>query len=403
MRIALILEVPPQTGGGFQQSLTTISAARLLPGHEIEVLTTLPSGIALMRDRSIPCRKLRYPLLHRRIDRLMTTEPALRDMSRKVRKAIGITTLTYIDSLLKANAFDLTIFLGPSPLSIGMLESPFFASVWDLAHREHPEFPEVRGSFVERERILIGSLARAVRVIVNCESLGQQLSRHYGVEPTRLLQLPFLPSIDTSGPATAEDVQRVRQSYGLAEDYVFYPAQFWAHKNHVYLLQGLRALEERHGVRMHAAFAGTDAGNLGHVQQMAQALGLSDRTHFLGFVPGSDLAALYTGASALVMPSYFGPTNIPPLEAFATGCPVIYSDLPDFRNDLGTAALYCDLASAGSLAEQLAQLLRSEETRRALARAGTAFLQRASISTYVDRLGEAIAEFAYIRARWTDR
>ena len=48
---------------------------------------------------------------------------------------------------------------------------------------------------------------------------------------------------------------------------------------------------------------------------------------------------LYTEALALVMPTYFGPTNLPPLEAFQTGTPVLYSDLPGMREQVGDAAI----------------------------------------------------------------
>ena len=43
--------------------------------------------------------------------------------------------------------------------------------------------------------------------------------------------------------------------------------------------------------------------------------------HLLGELPGEDVAPLYAGAVALVMPTFFGPTNIPVLEAWAVGCP----------------------------------------------------------------------------------
>ena len=55
------------------------------------------------------------------------------------------------------------------------------------------------------------------------------------------------------------------------------------------------------------------------------------------------MASLYKESIALVMPSYFGPTNIPPLEAFNLGVPVLYSDLPGLKDQVGDAALLLDL------------------------------------------------------------
>jgi hypothetical protein len=53
----------------------------------------------------------------------------------------------------------------------------------------------------------------------------------------------------------------------------------------------------------------------------------------------SHVPALYEGAIALVMPSYGGPTNFPPLEAVVLCCPVVCCDLPGCREQMRDAAL----------------------------------------------------------------
>ncbi|MGO7536936.1 glycosyltransferase, partial [Rhizobium leguminosarum] len=60
---------------------------------------------------------------------------------------------------------------------------------------------------------------------------------------------------------------------------------------------------------------------------MASELGLSQAVHFVGYVPDSDLAGFYRRARGFVMPTFFGPTNIPPLEAMVCGCPACYTCL----------------------------------------------------------------------------
>jgi glycosyltransferase involved in cell wall biosynthesis len=54
------------------------------------------------------------------------------------------------------------------------------------------------------------------------------------------------------------------------------------------------------------------------------------------------MAALYRSARGLIMPTFFGPTNIPPLEAFATGCPAAVSNIYDMPAQVGDAALLFD-------------------------------------------------------------
>ena len=115
---------------------------------------------------------------------------------------------------------------------------------------------------------------------------------------------------------------------------------------------------------------------------------------FLGLVPDEDVSALYEGALALVMPSYCGPTNIPPLEAVTLGCPVIYSDLPEFREQMRDAALYCNLGDSSRLADQLEALIQAPELIAHLEKAGL----RASCRNRKDRLRRTIgARFRQLR------
>lgn len=76
------------------------------------------------------------------------------------------------------------------------------------------------------------------------------------------------------------------------------------------------------------------------VVRQVQGLGLGDDVIFLGYVPDEDMPELYRRARALVMPTYYGPTNIPPLEAFAVGCPVAISGIYAMPEQAGGAALH---------------------------------------------------------------
>ena len=76
-------------------------------------------------------------------------------------------------------------------------------------------------------------------------------------------------------------------------------------------MEGLKRLEELHGHKLGAVFSGGDKGNLEFVKKKAEELGLSDRVRFAGFVPEDQMPYLYRQSVALVMPTYFGPTNLP--------------------------------------------------------------------------------------------
>jgi glycosyltransferase involved in cell wall biosynthesis len=76
----------------------------------------------------------------------------------------------------------------------------------------------------------------------------------------------------------------------------------------------------------------------------------------MGYVPNDDLPEFYKRARALVMPTFFGPTNIPPLEAFALGCPVAVSNIYGISEQVGDAALLFDPKSVGEIAAAIKSL-----------------------------------------------
>ena len=128
----------------------------------------------------------------------------------------------------------------------------------------------------------------------------------------------------------------------------------------------MRKLLDNHGLAMPAVFVGSDKGNLNHIKQMTNELGLARQVHFLGFVSQSDLISLYRNALALTYVSFCGPENLPPLEAFALGCPVVASEVPGAREQLGDAALLVDPCSPEEIGDAIKALHDDPNEARAL-------------------------------------
>ena len=173
---------------------------------------------------------------------------------------------------------------------------------------------------------------------------------------------------------TEDEVASILNKYSIPNQYIFYPAQFWAHKNHINLLKALILLHQNYHINLDLVFTGSDQGNLEYIKNTVQNLQLNEKVHFLGFVPHDDLIGLYVGAFALTYVTYFGPENLPPLEAFAYGCPVIASAYAGAKEQLGDAALMVN----GSKPEEIAlavkkvnddPYLREKLVRKGLVRA----------------------------------
>ena len=185
-----------------------------------------------------------------------------------------------------------------------------------------------------------------------------------------VLSLSPAPGTRLSNNAYQANFVDIKHKYRINGDYIYYPAQFWAHKNHVYILKAMALLKKKHDTELYAVFSGSDNGNLDYVLAVAESLGIKHLVKYVGFVPNEEIPYLYRQSLALVMPTYFGPTNLPPLEAFQLGVPVVYSDLPGLREQVGGAALLVDLSNPQSLVNQLLSLLHQPKLRDQLIEKG---------------------------------
>jgi glycosyltransferase involved in cell wall biosynthesis len=358
LRVGVVIGDAVSQGGAFVQS---VNIAHMLRPQGREPYTV--EYIAVDRADPESLRNLGIEVgisrgdAARLLERLLRRLPWLMHFARAI---YGMFRLGGLDRLAAKRKLDLLIFTAPSRQIMNLKTTPFVCTVWDLGHREHPEFPELagRGSYHWREGMYRNALPRASAVIVDSAATAMKLERYYGIDQDRSIVVAYdvVPEL-TDTPALPEILNSLRSKHGIQGPFVFYPAQFWAHKNHVYILEALLLLKRQFGLEITAVFSGSDQGNFHFVRALAEQMGLAQQIKFVGFLSIPEIAQLYREALALVMPTYLGPTNIPPLEAQALGCPVIYSDLPGFRDFLGPNALYCDLTDPASLSQYIKSLL----------------------------------------------
>jgi glycosyltransferase involved in cell wall biosynthesis len=257
---------------------------------------------------------------------------------------------------------------------------PYVTIVWDLQHRLQPLFPEVSAGreWASREREYTVRLRRAAAVIAGTEAGRREIAAFYQVPEERIHVLPHpTPRWALEAPPSAPDALG---RFSLSPGYALFPAQLWPHKNHANLLLALARLRAQ-GLQIPLVLVGSDRGNGAFVRARIRDLGLEDQVRMLGFVTVEELVALYRGASCLAFPSLFGPGNLPPLEAFALGCPVLAADVAGTREQLGDAAVVVDGTSPEAIADGLRRLRTDEALRATLVARGR---ERARLTTGVE-------------------
>jgi glycosyltransferase involved in cell wall biosynthesis len=370
VRLAVLLEQAPGAGGGYHQSMNAALAISRLAGSLCEPVFVSTSGrnAPALGAVGIHPEHLRFSFMDRLLLRLrrLAATPAL---ARFARRLLGANPL---DRYLARLGVELVYFTSPSPLALSLDQLPYIFTVWDLSHRDDVEFPEIRADreFEHRERLFRAATTKAVAVIVDSNAGAAGLAARYGVDSHRISVQPFSPApgLVTDGPEPSVQSLESGTPHQFGEPYVLYPAQFWAHKNHAYIVRGLERLAADYDTHIRAIFPGGDKGNRKFVRDLAAELGVGDRIVFPGMVSDSELRQLYRDAFCVVMPTYFGPTNMPPLEAFLLGAPLLYSS--HLAEQVGDAALLLDLDDPGDLARKLQSLIEDPDQRQMLIERG---------------------------------
>ena len=401
IRLGVIFDQQVKSGGGYQQALSSALLTQKLPKELVDVVffTLFEENVSILATYGIKAEVINLSFFEkiRNKFRDKITNKYFFDLIKKIEE------YSPFEKKLNEYKIDLVYFLSPICFQQSLEKLNYITTLWDLCHRDNPEFPEVRLSreLEYRDDNFKKILSRASAIIVDSD-LGKMNAAHrYGIDLERIHILPFQPAEATRSKTDLITSQKLKINEKFKVDkYVFYPAQFWAHKNHVYLLEGLFILEQKYGLKISAIFSGDDKGNKKYVENHAKKLKLEDRIHFVGFVKNEEIVELYKQSIALVMPSYFGPTNLPPLEAFQLGVPVLYSDQPGLRDQVGDAALLMDLKDPNSMALHLKQLIENEQLREQLIKLGYVRLKHFDSYDRVEILKNIIQDFRWRRFCW---
>jgi glycosyltransferase involved in cell wall biosynthesis len=401
IRLAIIFDQEIRFGGGYQQAINAAMLVKSLPRELAEVVffTTSERNLESLSQHGIDAIFLKISYFSK-ILRYLKRSLLLLELSNVI-KYLGLTGS--IEKILTRYHIDLVYFLSPSPLARDLEKTNFIATIWDLCHRDNPEFPEIREGyqFEKREAVYKHILPKATAILVDSYEGKVNVVRRYCIDDERVYVMPFQAMASVRDHAIADGLDiDISKIYSIDIPYIFYPAQFWPHKNHVYILDGLKELESSYGLTVGAIFSGGDQGNLRYVKDYAKMLGISSRVRFAGFVPNEEIPALYKKSLALVMPTYFGPTNLPPIEAFELGVPVLYSDLPGLRDQVGDAALLMNLNDPGSMALHLSILIKDVNLRKNLVMRGRARLNDFQESKQIELLLGILESFRQKRQCW---
>jgi alpha-1,3-rhamnosyl/mannosyltransferase len=247
-------------------------------------------------------------------------------------------------------------------------------TVHDLSVFHFPDTHPVE-RVVEFERRFLKSLARATHIITDTETIRRELIEMFGVRPETVTAVPLGVSDRFRPRNHGREGSATLSRYGLASSrYGLCVSTLEPRKKISELLLAWEQLPKSTRERFPLVLAGGTGWRndtlVGHIDRAADEGWL----RYLGFVDEDDLPALYSGAALFIYPSSYEGFGLPPVEAMASGVPLMVSDRSCLPEVCGEAARYVDPDDASAFSLAIRECLSDEEwrtrsTERGLARA----------------------------------
>lgn len=268
-----------------------------------------------------------------------------------------------------------TLFHAPHYVLPPLTPCRALVTIHDCIHLRFPQYLPNRLAYAYARAQLWSATRRARRVLTVSHASKQDIVRFFDVPETKVTVIPN--AIDERfhrTPADA-DLVRVRERYQLPERFIMYAGNVKPHKNLERLIDAFVAVRRRGFGDLGLLLTGNEVSRYAILRRAVHRHNLRKHVRFLGYQTVETLAVLYRLADVFVFPSLYEGFGLSPLEAIASGTPVVASNVSSLPEVLGDAAVLIDPREADSIADGITRALgddalRADLRRKGLARAG---------------------------------
>lgn len=240
------------------------------------------------------------------------------------------------------------------------LDTPTVLSPHDIQHLHLPRFFSSE-ELDSRERLTYASCKWATRIVTQSEFVKNDLIQHFGLAPGKIRVVQLAADEIFHTPVTAAALQQVRGDYLLPDRFIYYPAQLWPHKNHVTLIRVLAAMRRNDHLDIPVVLTGSRQDGYEAIVKEISEHGLSGQVVYLDAIPFGKLPLIYRLSRGVIVPSLHEGSSFPVLEAFATGTPVIASNIPPMRELIQDPEFLFDPTNEKEMAEKLRSVWCDDE------------------------------------------
>ena len=210
------------------------------------------------------------------------------------------------------------------------------------------------------------SCLNATRIIAISQGTKRDLVEHLKIDPDKIDVVYEAAPRRYRPLQDPKKIEMIKTKYNISRPFFLYVGQWRQHKNLVRLIRAFVILRHRYNIDYQLVLAGKTDPLAPEVPALIKQLNLQDMVIMTGYVADSDLPYFYAEAEAFVFPPLYEGFGIPPLEAMASGTPVLSSNASVMPEILGDAALYFDPADIEDMAQAMYKLATTFHLKKEL-------------------------------------
>ena len=243
-------------------------------------------------------------------------------------------------------------------------------TIHDCIHLMFPQYLPNKAAYAYARASMWTAVKRSNRILTVSEASKRDILHFFNVAPEKIV-VAYNAIDDHFWLTPPEDeVARVTERYQLDHQFVLYVGNIKPHKNLVRLIEAFAALRRGGHDELKLLIIGDEISKLPALRRAVHRHKLHKHVRFLGYVSDGTLRILYRLASVFVFPSLYEGFGLPPLEAMASGTPVVTSNQSSLPEVAGDAAVLVDPYDVTSIEDGMRRVLTDAALAADLRRRG---------------------------------
>ena len=271
-------------------------------------------------------------------------------------------------------------------------------TIHDCIHLMFPQYLPNKMAYAYARASMWAAVKRSDRILTVSEASKRDILHFFNVAPEKIVVI--YNAIDDHFWLTPpeDEVARVRERYQLDHQFILYVGNIKPHKNLVRLIDAFGELRRTGFEELKLLIIGDEISKLPSLRRAVHGHKLHKHVRFLGYVSDDTLRVLYRLASLFVFPSLYEGFGLPPLEAMASGTPVVTSNQSSLPEVMGDAAVLVDPYDVGAIVDGMRRVLADSDLAADLRRRGPARAREFSWARSVEKTRRVYEQVGHVSA-----